>query len=138
MTTNELLRIVTDRGFRVVVDEAGQTKLRGPTAAKEWANSALLAALRLPLHRDEIIRRFKPVRRIVVLRNDADYGEVEEVVSGDPTRENLRAACRERPNRQLALEHLMRDADGERWVRFGWTSWPRCDDPRFQVQGGNP
>ncbi len=152
MTTDELLVIVKGRGLAVFVAADGSPRLRGKIGE---VNEPLLKALKIPVHREEIIRRFKPVRRVVVLKA-GDDSEVEEILVCEPITENLRAACRERPGKMLALEAwtqavvkppcvaceaLFRDgrcsncgrADGY-WVRFGWCSWPKCDDPVYYPQ----
>jgi hypothetical protein len=59
MTTDELLRLLKDRGLEVVLLPSGVPALRGPNVKTE-ATRRLLRVLQLPAHRDEIIARLQP------------------------------------------------------------------------------
>lgn len=60
MSTDELLSILKDRGFEVIVDEQGNPRLHGDRAE---LSEKLMRVLKLDYHRQEIIRRFKPKPR---------------------------------------------------------------------------
>lgn len=69
MTTDELLGVLESRSLEVAVRADGTLALRGDT---RYATPALLAVLRLPVHRQEILRRLAPaVRSVVVVETPA-------------------------------------------------------------------
>jgi hypothetical protein len=131
VTTDNLLRILSDRGLRVVVGPGGEPSLVGDRAG---ASAKLLRVLRLPDHRDEIVRRFRPrpVRRVVLLEGDERSG-VEAVLwestarESSPQRGALRRLAAERPGRVVAAEWLEQTKAGEGWRRYLWMKWP--EDP---------
>jgi hypothetical protein len=62
MTTDELLRLLKDRGLEVVLLPSGVPALRGPNVKTE-ATRRLLRVLQLPAHREEILERLRPKPR---------------------------------------------------------------------------
>lgn len=80
MTTDELLEIIKERGLEIVVGMDGQPRLRGDNDEK---TPKLIRVLKLEPHRSEIIRRYRKKRwfyRIVKLKTDDPFGEIEKVV----------------------------------------------------------
>jgi hypothetical protein len=57
MSTDTLLAFLEERGLKVELTADGTPTLRGP---KEEATPALLDVLKMPVHREEIVRRLKP------------------------------------------------------------------------------
>jgi hypothetical protein len=126
MNTDELLAICADRGLKVAVNEAGVLVLRGK---RTESTERLLRVLRLPVHRDEILRRFrlKPTRRVVLLKEGRD-GPIESVLfegTADWQPGGLRKLAAQFPGRTVAAEWLSNPGSHAepRWTRFVWLTW---------------
>lgn len=77
MSTDELLSILEDRGLRVVIGEDGAPRLQGD---KSEASAKLLRVLKLPCHREEIVRRFRPKpRRQFLWRLGHTYTDLDDM-----------------------------------------------------------
>lgn len=64
MSTDDLMKLLDSRGLKVSLRPDGTPSLSGP---RSQATTRLLAVLRLPVHRDEIVRRLTPVVKSVVV-----------------------------------------------------------------------
>lgn len=132
----DLMGLCDCLGIRFAVNGDGKPVLKCKHGAKAEA-LALSRLLRREPWRTQVIEAKRltgkaPGPHIVVLKA-GDDSEVEEVLDCEPTRENLRAACRERPGKQLAMEAPSVN-DSAYWCRFGFMSWPRSDDPVYHPQ----
>jgi hypothetical protein len=82
VSTDELLAILEHRHLEVLVDADGIPRLKGD---RSEASAKLLRVLKMDCHREEIIRRLRPIpaRRVVLLTGERDSA-VERVLEECP------------------------------------------------------
>ena len=121
MTTDELLAEIRRLGMEVVSTECGGLALRGGGKVSPKARAAIVAALKLPVHRDELARRLRPppARRIVLIEGGRETVLREMAPGGDLAA--LAEEAAKRPGAVLWLQHWAVTATWGRWETFATT-----------------
>lgn len=142
MTTDELLAAVRRLGMEVIAKECGGLALRGGGKVSPKTREAVVAALKLPVHRDELaarlgvppakqvaqpattttvtIERCPTLTRRIVLAEDGAETVLREVAAG----EEWAALAEERARRRgavLLLQHWAVTDTWGRWETFATT-----------------
>lgn len=133
MTTDELLAEVRRLGMEVIAPECGGLALRGGGKVSPRTREAIIAALKLPAHRDELARRLRPavtttvaiercppLTRRIVLAEGGTEAVIREVAAGEEWAA-LAEEREKRPGAVLLLQHWAVTDTWGRWETFATT-----------------